>query len=323
MLRSEVWAILANVRAYQAQFSSNYFSTLGVEMVPSLTVEDIEKDVGRTYPEHELFRTERGKNDLRSLLVAYAAHNSDIGYCQGINFIGGMLLLFADIERAFWLLCALLRDCKSSNESSHRLLPAENYSRSMTGAQTDQLVFRSIVRAELPEVTSRMETLGLHIELFTVQWFMCAFVCTLPTTTALRVWDWLFLDGQEVLFTTAVGILKLEEPRILGASGISEMHAVVKTLGMDFHDDGDLMVFLQKIADRGGNHDETGMTTGRCIEQPRLSLPFQQNWRKSDELACLAHTLGEIDQVLYVDSHFVCPVSLLLIDFTATAPRRV
>lgn len=249
MLRAQVWAVLANVSAYRSRYPADHFAQLTQKTLPAATLEDIDKDVARTYPEHAYFRSERGQGELRTLLAAYALHNPEIGYCQAMNFIAGMLLLLADVERAFWLLCALLRDDDSADNTKWRLLPAANYSRSMVGTQADQLVFRSLVRLELPAVAARSDAHGLHIELFTLHWFLCAFVCTLTAASALRVWDWLFLDGQEVLFTTAIGVLKLAEPRILGASSVSELHAVIKTLGTD-HDDDELMAFLQKISAR-------------------------------------------------------------------------
>jgi hypothetical protein len=66
-------------------------------------LEDIEKDVERTFPEHDLFRTSDGCESLRRVLKAYAMHNPEVGYCQSLNFLVGMMLLFMDEESAFWL----------------------------------------------------------------------------------------------------------------------------------------------------------------------------------------------------------------------------
>ena len=44
-----------------------------------------------------------------SMLTAIASH-AQVGYCQGLNFLAGMLLLVMqrDEERAFWVLVSLL-----------------------------------------------------------------------------------------------------------------------------------------------------------------------------------------------------------------------
>eukprot|EP00958_Prasinococcus_capsulatus_P029269 scaffold7384_cov396-Prasinococcus_capsulatus_cf.AAC.4 len=63
----------------------------------------VEKDVYRTLPEHPALSDER-REVLKQLLLTYAKHNPSVGYCQGINFVAGLLLLFLDEEDAFWAL---------------------------------------------------------------------------------------------------------------------------------------------------------------------------------------------------------------------------
>lgn len=237
MLRPRMWSILARVSAYRAHFPADYYQHMASLSPPGSTIDDIDKDVARTFPEHEFFQTGKGQLELQAVLTAYAVHNPAIGYCQSMNFIVGMLLLFMDVEDAFWLLCAMLH--------GSYCLPADNYTASMAGIQIDQLVFRALVRKELPFIFPRLEQLGIQIELMTVHWFLCAFIGTLPTSTALRVWDWLFLRGQVVLFVVAVGILRLAQPRILSATTHSELHSIVKSLGTELHDEEEFMSFLQ------------------------------------------------------------------------------
>ena len=45
------------------------------------TVEQINKDLDRTFPGHPLM-DEAGKEALRQILVAFSLHRPDIGYCQ-------------------------------------------------------------------------------------------------------------------------------------------------------------------------------------------------------------------------------------------------
>jgi hypothetical protein len=85
----------------------------------------IERDLKRTFPKHSLFRESQiegqdeggdsdeasqlsgevyGKQALRRVLRAYSVYDMEIGYCQGMNFIVGMFLMFLTEEEAFWLL---------------------------------------------------------------------------------------------------------------------------------------------------------------------------------------------------------------------------
>lgn len=47
---------------------------------------------------------------MRRVLLAYAEHNPAVGYCQGLNFIAGLLLLHQPEEQAFWSLTAIADD---------------------------------------------------------------------------------------------------------------------------------------------------------------------------------------------------------------------
>ena len=38
---------------------------------------------------HPFFDTRAGLDSLRRLLSAFAVHNAEVGYCQGLNFIAG------------------------------------------------------------------------------------------------------------------------------------------------------------------------------------------------------------------------------------------
>lgn len=55
----------------------------------------INRDLARTYPTHPYFRDIQGEGQtsLFNVLKAYSIHDPDIGYCQGIAFIVGPLLL--------------------------------------------------------------------------------------------------------------------------------------------------------------------------------------------------------------------------------------
>lgn len=45
---------------------------------------------------------------LRSLLSAYALYDSEVRYCQAMNFVAGALLMYSSEEQAFWLFAQLM-----------------------------------------------------------------------------------------------------------------------------------------------------------------------------------------------------------------------
>ena len=96
-------------------------------------------------------------------------------------------------------------------------MPADYYSKSMIGCHVDQYVFSELIEEKLPKIHRHLERAQLQLPLITLQWFLCLFVNTLPTESALRVWDMFFNEGDKVLFRIAIGLLKMHEAKLLAA----------------------------------------------------------------------------------------------------------
>ena len=71
----------------------------------------IEKDLPRTFPKGPLKGSDTRKTALRRILAAYALRNPSVGYCQGLNFVAGMLLTSGmEEEDTFYSLCTIVED---------------------------------------------------------------------------------------------------------------------------------------------------------------------------------------------------------------------
>lgn len=110
--RGRVW-----IELLQPHFDENmakYPYLIDVEL-SELTTEDIEKDLERTFPRHEMFcHGGVGQDSLRRVLRAYANVDPEVGYCQGMSFIAGLFLMYMPEDCAFCgLLTALHRQVRT------------------------------------------------------------------------------------------------------------------------------------------------------------------------------------------------------------------
>ena len=75
---------------------------------PADAARQIGIDVDRTFPGHPQFEGREERAALQRLLCAYAARNPRVGYCQSMNFVAALAMLFMEEEEAFWLLTAVV-----------------------------------------------------------------------------------------------------------------------------------------------------------------------------------------------------------------------
>lgn len=183
---------------------------------------------------------------LRRVLRAFAVHNPQIGYCQSLNFIAGLLLLFldSDEEKAFILLEIIT--------SQH--LPG-THGIALEGANIDIGVLMSCIKDYLPAVWSKLddnegEQRLPTVSLATTAWFMSLFVGTLPIECVLRVWDCLFFEGSKTLFRVALSIFKTCEGTVLGLGDPMEVFQLVQSFPRGLLDANALME--QCFRRRGG-----------------------------------------------------------------------
>eukprot|EP00997_Jenningsia_sp_PLL12_P001191 NODE_1189_length_1247_cov_134.226210_g967_i0.p6 GENE.NODE_1189_length_1247_cov_134.226210_g967_i0~~NODE_1189_length_1247_cov_134.226210_g967_i0.p6 ORF type:complete len:111 (-),score=33.82 NODE_1189_length_1247_cov_134.226210_g967_i0:580-912(-) len=70
----------------------------------------LSRDIPRTFPDHPTFASATGiaTQALYNVLAAYAEHDPDVGYVQGMAFIVATLLLEMAEEPAFWAFESLM-----------------------------------------------------------------------------------------------------------------------------------------------------------------------------------------------------------------------
>ncbi len=100
------------------------------------------------------------------------------------------------------------------------VLPESYFANNLRGLSVDMAVFRDLLRMRLPTLAKHLDKLQYEaqdmntgacyepplINVFTMQWFLTLFSNCLPKVSVLRIWDLIFLEGNEVLLRTALAI---------------------------------------------------------------------------------------------------------------------
>ncbi|CAG8673992.1 3784_t:CDS:2 [Acaulospora morrowiae] len=249
-LRGRVWFHYSGAEKKMRDHSDLYRQLLLKAQDPRLEneyFEVIERDLHRTFPENIRFKatvvTDNGNStmvstdnipiiqSLRRVLTAFSLYSPNIGYCQSLNYVAGILLLFMEEEKAFWTLVTIIHD----------YLPENMYDITMEGSNVDQAVLMMFIMEKMPSLWGKLSGgFGWDVEkldgnmptitLVTSHWFLTLFINILPIETLLRVWDCFFYEGNKVLFRVALAIFKLNEEKILAVDDPMEIFQVVQNM---------------------------------------------------------------------------------------------
>nr|CAG8578518.1 12032_t:CDS:10 [Entrophospora candida] len=201
-VRGKSWQFMAGADKYR---KSKYYDELRNR--PELPIYDvIERDINRCYPDHIQFRKETGsgQEDLHDILRAYAHYNPDIGYCQGMGRLVGMMLMQMPAEDTFWLLVATIDGYMSGY-----------YTPTLTQIRIDAFVFEQLLAEHDPKLSQHLIDNDIIPLIYMTQWFMTLFTMTLPWASVLRVWDIFYFEGTNLFFRVGLAILDCVRDHIL------------------------------------------------------------------------------------------------------------
>ncbi|KAK1167672.1 TBC1 domain family member 8-like [Acipenser oxyrinchus oxyrinchus] len=226
-LRGELWLTFSDAITDLASHPDYYANLVDESMGKCcMATEEIERDLHRSLPEHPAFQNETGIAALRRVLTAYAYRNPKIGYCQSMNILASVLLLYAKEEEAFWLLVAV---CE-------KMLP-DYFNRRVIGAQVDQSVFEELIKERLPELSEHFTNLSA-LSSISLSWFLTLFLSIMPFESAIRVVDCFFFEGIKAIFQLGLAVIDANAVDLCNSK-----------------DDGQAMMILTRFLDHVKNQE--------------------------------------------------------------------
>ncbi|XP_065226342.1 TBC1 domain family member 9-like isoform X2 [Planococcus citri] len=235
-LRREVWMIFSGAWNEMAANTETYKELLRKSSsVISTTNDEIERDLHRSLPEYPAYQTDAGIGALRRVLKAYAVRNPQIGYCQAMNIVASVLLIYCTEEEAFWLLVCL---CEY-------LLP-DYYNNKVVGALIDQGVMDDLIAEYLPALHETLKRLDM-IRMISLAWFLTIFINVMPYNSAVNIMDAFFFDGAKVIFQVTLTVLEANQEKLIQCSDDGEgIQILTKYLQGVYDESTDEVVVLKE-----------------------------------------------------------------------------
>jgi len=213
-LRATVWPQLAESQDLVSKNKGVYIELMQ-NKATSQYLDLIDSDVNRTFPDHPYFKESKktGQRALSNILNCFTLLNVETGYCQGMNFIAGVLLIQMDEEQAFWLFVQLMKK-----------YGLEGFFSTGTPKLAEYLQRFDIYIAKLlSKLHVHFKTHGIEVQIFASQWWRTLFSYNFPLELVFRIWDVFLVEGLDFLIWVGLVILEQCQEEILQMEGMGIM----------------------------------------------------------------------------------------------------
>ena len=159
--------------------------------------DEIDRDLHRTFY-NKKFTKGNGRQMLRNVLASIGFIRPEIGYCQGMNFIGGALInLIDNEEKCFWIFLSFIDNINLN------LL----YLKNMPDFLIRVYQLKKFMEFYFPKLYNHLRRTQINIDLFFSKWLLTIFANYFPFDVLYKVWDVFIIDKWKALFKFCMIIL--------------------------------------------------------------------------------------------------------------------
>lgn len=225
--RGEIWQFLAEQHCHHLNAVINICEDIDLTM----PYEDLLKqltshqhailiDLGRTFPNHPYYSQPLGPGQLAlfNLLKAYSLLDREVGYCQGLSFVAGILLLHMNEERAFSMMKHIL----------FHLGFRRQYKPDMIALQIQMYQLSRLVHDHQRDIYNHFEKYDINPTLYAAPWFLTLYASQFPLGFVARLFDLIFLQGVEAVFKVALVLLASHRELLLHCHGFEAIMEFLK-----------------------------------------------------------------------------------------------
>eukprot|EP01122_Echinamoeba_exundans_P009352 TRINITY_DN3284_c0_g1_i1.p1 TRINITY_DN3284_c0_g1~~TRINITY_DN3284_c0_g1_i1.p1 ORF type:complete len:486 (+),score=65.15 TRINITY_DN3284_c0_g1_i1:45-1502(+) len=203
-LRGVVWKAIAESTDLSEKNPSVYQHLLDAETDPDV-IKMIKNDIRRTFPQHLQFKGFTMQGSMFNVLKAYSNMDPQVGYCQGMSFICGVLLYYMNEEDAFWMFVQLNKTYKIGDLFIPGLPLLQN------------LVYKldRLTQILIPDLFLHLKQENVSPLMYASEWFSTIYSYNFPFELTCRIWDIFLVEGLNYLLKIGLAILKIAEKDVL------------------------------------------------------------------------------------------------------------
>ena len=176
---------------------------------------------------------------LKNILMCYSIRNTTVGYCQGMNFIVGRLLLIMDNEeQVFWIFIQIIE----------KILPLFYYS-DLAGIIIETTIIDTFISFYLKKFYDSLleNNFKLSLNNFIHKWMVSLFAQALSPEMVYTFLDFFLLEGETCLYKGALFIMVVMQNIIFEQKNMCEFEHIFNLFNeapSHIHDPRNLIFFL-------------------------------------------------------------------------------
>ncbi|KAJ2845545.1 hypothetical protein GGI22_006523, partial [Coemansia erecta] len=221
-IRGPVWQTLTQAR-------STYLQTVYTQLIQEYSPHErvIRRDLTRTFPKVPVFKAEGGEGQLRlfRILKAYSLYDAEVGYCQGLGFIIGPLIMNMGECASF---CVLVRLMETYDLRGM-------FTEDMAGLHLRLYQFQALAMEIAPALMAHLESHGVLPAMYVPSWFLSLFAYTMPLSFVLRAMDVIVAEGApESIIRIGVALLQRNAEKLMQQE---DFESAMSVLNSGLYDD--------------------------------------------------------------------------------------
>ncbi|KAK2717633.1 hypothetical protein QYM36_006417, partial [Artemia franciscana] len=179
-------------------------------------------DLSRTFPKYSYYSAFMGPGQLAlyNLLKAYSLLDTEVGYCQGLSFIAGVILLHGSEQESFSCLKHLL----ITKGLRSQFLPG------MMSIQVQLYQFDRLLHDNMKDLFDHLERNDIVPIFYASPWFLTIFASQFPLGFVVRVFDLIFLYGIEAIFRVSLALLAEHREMLIGCRNQDQLMDYFKSV---------------------------------------------------------------------------------------------
>ena len=227
------WVAWSIIRGLPENRNDDVYKNFVNQELEKENKERIIRDIERTFSDRNIQKNELRKveTSLYNVLKSYWNLDKEVGYCQGMNFIVGLLLILTDNDETetFYFMVAAF---------TNSFITTKKFDYSFRGLFSEEFpllhlfnyIFDKIFEKQIPDLKKHLDQMWITYDIWIGQWFQTLFTIILPINWLQRLWDCIFAENIFFLIKFGIAFCNIIKKDLLSMSEEIEIIDYFKNL---------------------------------------------------------------------------------------------